>query len=90
MKLMVETHRKKHYISNVLPSISIHAFHIASKMYKLFMFSSNPLSVYNFRPAQPLIIEHVISKDTISKPGIKCKLLSIQEKLDVIITVDAT
>ena len=40
--------------------------------------------------AQPLIIEHLVSIAATSKTSIKHKMLSLQEKLDIIHTVNAT
>jgi hypothetical protein len=39
--------------------------------------------MYSFHPAQPIIIEHVISMVTKQKIKIKCKLFSIHKKLDI-------
>jgi hypothetical protein len=39
---------------------------------------------------QPLVIEHMVSMATTSKTSIKCKLNSIQEKMETISTVDST
>jgi len=39
---------------------------------------------------EPLVIDHIISGAAASKTGVKHKLLSIQEKLNVIKTVKAT
>lgn len=46
--------------------------------------------VHSFHPVQPTIIEHVTSTAATSKTSIKYKLLSVQEKLDIIRMVDAT
>ena len=40
--------------------------------------------------AQPLIIEHLVSIAAMSKTSIKHKMLSVQEKLDIINTVNCT
>jgi hypothetical protein len=42
-----------------------------------------------FCPVEPIINEHVISMAATSKTS-KCKLLSVQEKLDITNMVDAT
>jgi mannose/fructose/N-acetylgalactosamine-specific phosphotransferase system component IID len=39
---------------------------------------------------EPLIIEVVISVAPLSQPTITCKLQSVQEGLDIVITVDAS
>lgn len=54
------------------------------------MFISNCLYVYTSRPVEPLIIKNVISMATTTKTTIECKLLSIQEELDTLNTVDGT
>jgi len=40
--------------------------------------------------AQPLIIEHLVSIAATSKTSIKHKMLSLQEKVDILNTVNAT
>jgi hypothetical protein len=45
--------------------------------------------VYSFCPAQPLIAEDVVSMLTTSEASMKCKMLSIQEKLHIINRVAA-
>ena len=54
------------------------------------MFISYRLYVYTSHPADPLIINNVISKATTTKTTIECKLLSIQEVLDILNAVDGT
>jgi len=46
--------------------------------------------VYSFHRAEPLITEHINSVPTSSETDKKLKLPSIQEKLDILNTVDAT
>jgi hypothetical protein len=59
------------------------------KIYVFLEFTSDCLCAYSFCPVAPLVVECVISMAAVSKTGIKHKLLSIQEKLDVMNTMDA-
>jgi len=54
------------------------------------VFTLNCLYVYSFHRAEPLITEHMNSVTTTSEADKKLKLPSIQEKLDILNTVDAT
>lgn len=55
-----------------------------------FVFISHCTCRYSVCPVEQLIIEHVISMASASKSSTKPKLLSIQEKLDIMNKVDAT
>jgi hypothetical protein len=63
-------------------------------MYIHFVFASNGVCVvcvYSRCRREPVIINHAIDKQvTISKTGIKHKLLAVGKKLDIINTVDDT
>lgn len=54
------------------------------------MFTSDCLYVYSFHRAEPLIIEHMNSVATTLETDKKLKVPSIQFKLDILNTVDAT
>jgi hypothetical protein len=57
----------------------------------LFSAHISVLICVNFGPAEPVIIEHVISLANTLKTGIKCLSCSeLKEKLDIINTVDVT
>jgi hypothetical protein len=56
----------------------------------LYVYTSHGLYVYTSHPLEPLIIKKVISIATTTKTTIECKLLSIQEELDILNTVDGT
>ena len=48
------------------------------------------LYLYISWPVEPLVIKHVISMAATTKTTIQCKLLSIQEELDILNTMDGT
>lgn len=50
---------------------------------ELLVFTSNCFCVYSFHYVEPSIIDHVVSMATTSKTGVKCKLLQVEEKLDI-------
>jgi len=54
------------------------------------VFISNCLYTYTSHPVEPLIIKNVISMAITIETTIECKLLSIQEELDILNTVDGT
>jgi hypothetical protein len=60
------------------------------KIHVILVFTSNFLCLYSSCPVDLLITECVISMAAVSKTDMKHKLLSVQEKLDIVNVVDAT
>jgi hypothetical protein len=77
------------YDCNCFTLISVMLSFLCAKFIYIFVFTSSCLCV-QCCPVEPLTTEHVISMATKSKTDIKYKLLSVQEKLGVMNTVDAT
>jgi N6-adenosine-specific RNA methylase IME4 len=79
----------QHIVTNCCALISI-IQSILCAVHVLFVFTSECLSVYSFHLVESLIIKHTISVATTLNTGTKHMLLSTQEEVEIMNTMDAT